>query len=374
MALGLHGITITGGYHDMGGAVALWGELGVEIDNCIFVGNTATENGGAIGVYAALPEIRNCRFEGNHAPRGGAFALENGGLRMSGTTFSDNIANMEGGALYLRHAYADTVVSCTFAHNEAPRGAGVSLETASATADAFDNCIFAFNRVGESIHWLAKGTLVLSCCDIFGNEGGDWIGELSEQENQRGNLRVDPVFCAEATPGQPHTLAEGSPCRPEANPACGLIGAWPVGCSVTAAVELAPTPPVAALRPCVPNPFRSATTVRYDLATRTRVGLRFFGVSGRLVRVLLAEEAVPAGHHALTWDGTDDVGRAVSAGVYFLRLEANGPLDHRCGGGRIASSVGHVHMSVVTLGLALSPPPPSGHSSSHVMLGAMRRT
>jgi hypothetical protein len=44
-----------------------------------------------------------------------------------------------------------------------------------------------------------------------------------------------------------------------------------------------------------------------------------YNVRGELVRSL-AGEALSPGGYAATWDGADDRGRRVSAGVYFVRL------------------------------------------------------
>jgi hypothetical protein len=70
-----------------------------------------------------------------------------------------------------------------------------------------------------------------------------------------------------------------------------------------------------------PNPFNSATTITYELDRQSKVFLRIYDVSGRLVRVLLGDEVVPAGRHEVVWNGRDRSGRAVTAGVYFYRLE-----------------------------------------------------
>jgi len=37
---------------------------------------------------------------------------------------------------------------------------------------------------------------------------------------------------------------------------------------------------------------------------------------------LINNENLSAGHHIVTWDATDQMGRAVSSGVYLYRLEA----------------------------------------------------
>jgi flagellar hook assembly protein FlgD len=43
-------------------------------------------------------------------------------------------------------------------------------------------------------------------------------------------------------------------------------------------------------------------------------------VHGRLVTTILAARVLPAGEHAVTWDGRDSAGRRAPAGAYFARL------------------------------------------------------
>jgi subtilisin-like proprotein convertase family protein len=68
-----------------------------------------------------------------------------------------------------------------------------------------------------------------------------------------------------------------------------------------------------------PNPFSDATQIRFTLDRAGDARLEVFDVSGRRVRTLL-DKAMPAGGHAVTWDGRDDSAQPVATGVYFYRL------------------------------------------------------
>ena len=53
-----------------------------------------------------------------------------------------------------------------------------------------------------------------------------------------------------------------------------------------------------------------------------RVQLEVYDVRGRRVRVL-EDEIRPAGRFTMHWDGRDDRGESLAAGVYFVRYRAN---------------------------------------------------
>jgi hypothetical protein len=78
-----------------------------------------------------------------------------------------------------------------------------------------------------------------------------------------------------------------------------------------------------------PNPFGPTTEIRFHLHRGGPVQLTVFATDGRLVRTLAAG-LMGAGHHHVNWDGLDDRGRPVSAGVYLCRLETElGTLSRR---------------------------------------------
>jgi hypothetical protein len=74
-----------------------------------------------------------------------------------------------------------------------------------------------------------------------------------------------------------------------------------------------------------PNPFNPQTSIRFHLPQAAHASLAVYDVAGRRVRSLL-DGSRAAGPGAVGWDGRDDRGRAVGAGVYLCRLVAG---EHR---------------------------------------------
>jgi hypothetical protein len=72
-----------------------------------------------------------------------------------------------------------------------------------------------------------------------------------------------------------------------------------------------------------PNPFAPQTTVSFGLAREGTVLLEVYDVRGALVRTLI-RGTWPAGRHEQVWDGRDDHGHAVAAGVYLVNFSAGG--------------------------------------------------
>ncbi|MDD3641945.1 MAG: FlgD immunoglobulin-like domain containing protein [Candidatus Krumholzibacteria bacterium] len=81
------------------------------------------------------------------------------------------------------------------------------------------------------------------------------------------------------------------------------------------------TPMAFGLAQNFPNPFNPSTRISFTLPARSRVSLRIYNVAGRLVKTL-ADGAMDAGSHELTWDGTDNLGAGVASGVYFYTINA----------------------------------------------------
>jgi flagellar hook assembly protein FlgD len=75
------------------------------------------------------------------------------------------------------------------------------------------------------------------------------------------------------------------------------------------------------LKAARPNPSAGNVTLGYSLAKRGRTSLRIYSPSGRLVRNLVGAE-LPAGVYEAVWDGRNEAGARLGAGVYFYRVES----------------------------------------------------
>jgi hypothetical protein len=81
--------------------------------------------------------------------------------------------------------------------------------------------------------------------------------------------------------------------------------------------------PALRLSPGVPNPFGGTTTIRFEMPAAGPARLALYDVHGRRVRTLF-DGARAEGPHEVSWDGRDDRGGRLPAGVYFAHLEVHG--------------------------------------------------
>ena len=104
-----------------------------------------------------------------------------------------------------------------------------------------------------------------------------------------------------------------------------LVGFWqPEGATGVREQAYSPSPGQVATRLYAPrpNPFGGRVVIRYSLAGHERVSLRIYDQTGRVVREFPAL-GVKRGAYSVSWDGRDNTGRALAAGVYFLKFLAS---------------------------------------------------
>ena len=78
-------------------------------------------------------------------------------------------------------------------------------------------------------------------------------------------------------------------------------------------------PIVTNLKQNFPNPFNPITNIAFDKQSEGWVTIDVFNIRGQKVKTL-TNQIYAKGNHNVIWNGTDEVGRNVSSGVYFYRL------------------------------------------------------
>ncbi len=168
----------------------------------------------------------------------------------------------------------------------------------------------------------------------FGDRGG-----IPEDVNGDGTVNiVDLVLVAGAfgdTAGAPAIYAEGQEMLSAFNVQQWLRDARTVnstdptfqrGILVLEQLLTVILPQKTALLPNYPNPFNPETWIPYQLATPESVSISIYSADGTLVRTLVLGNQVAGLYQnrsrAAYWDGKNDVGEAVSSGVYFYTLTA----------------------------------------------------
>jgi hypothetical protein len=74
-----------------------------------------------------------------------------------------------------------------------------------------------------------------------------------------------------------------------------------------------------------PNPFNPATEIPYYLPREAHVTLVVYNVNGSRICTLV-NDSNSEGRHRTSWDGRNDDGSLVSAGIYFYRLTVDGKI------------------------------------------------
>jgi len=75
-----------------------------------------------------------------------------------------------------------------------------------------------------------------------------------------------------------------------------------------------------------PNPFNPATVIDFSVPKKANVSIVVYDILGRAIRTLV-DRPMQQGVHSVVWDGKDDAGNPVAAGVYVYRLATSGVVE-----------------------------------------------
>ena len=70
-----------------------------------------------------------------------------------------------------------------------------------------------------------------------------------------------------------------------------------------------------------PNPFNPETSIKYSIPQDSKVSVRVYNVTGKEIMTLVDQDML-AGSYEVKWNGKDNSGSTVSAGVYFVKLSS----------------------------------------------------
>jgi hypothetical protein len=232
----LEGIGITRGFAEYGGGILCEGSSPL-IGNCLFSGCQGWYAGGGIcSLDYSSPYIIDCVFVENISNEsigfgGGMACAFDSNPTLVRCTFWGNQADTRGGAFSCGQHSSATLNNCTFYENTCINGSNIGLRLNAHVL--LVNCIVAFGLEGSGVWGELNSTATLLCSDVYGNEGGDWVGIIGDQSGINGNISEDPLFC-DPENGD-FTIRGDSPCAPFSPPnaECDLIGAWPVACGPT---------------------------------------------------------------------------------------------------------------------------------------------
>jgi hypothetical protein len=179
----IENITLQDGFAGSGGAATIDGADVTFID-VHFIGNTAASEGGALFAYNSRVTLRDCVFYANYSLGGGG-----GAVHIEGTDSKGSVQLIE---------------FCSFAGNSGCCG-GTSL--------VMGGCpLVISNNILEDVNCLPGAAPIFTCNNgaVCGTDGGH-------------NFIDDPMYCGFEYADL--RLEAESPCLPENNPDCGLIGA-----------------------------------------------------------------------------------------------------------------------------------------------------
>ena len=173
-----------------------------------------------------------------------------------------------------------------------------------------NNVVLAFSFSGTTIAAASELTHLITLSTTV-NNGSDGSNVLLEAKND----------CVENDPGNCVSRLVVSDAVGGSVDADFHEAAWTVGSETFSLDNEIVNPITFSLGNNYPNPFNPSTAIEFSIAEPSFVSLSIFDASGRLVKTLVSESKV-ADHYSVNWDGTNDNGVFVSAGMYLYKIDA----------------------------------------------------
>jgi predicted outer membrane repeat protein len=205
----------------MGGAI-LADSSKLTLANCTFRRNSSAVAGGAVaGVHRSFVSISRCEMTENRAAQAGAVHADGSQMLIGYTLFVRNTATAGGAAIGVLARY-DANVNPVFSNNtfykNETNGSGATIFAVKSSPEIRKNIIVVEGTYQMAVAGLESSPLYE--CNLIHDPSGAAIGNLPS-----GELVGDPLFCDPAKGN-----FDVRDLSPAARAACGPVGARPVGC------------------------------------------------------------------------------------------------------------------------------------------------
>jgi hypothetical protein len=214
------------------------------LTDCIFTGNSATDDAGAMGNSQSTLTLTNCTFTDNSGFEGGAVLNSSTDATFTTCTFTNNLASAGGGAL-VSFGGSATLLSCLFSGNWADGGfSGGGAVLADGGMVTLTNCTVVGNGTGKTTGGILNdgNILIMTNSILWNNMDEDGIDQEAQIWHDGtidvnyscilggwpgvGNISDDPLFVSPGywdaighwVDGDYHLLP-GSPCIDAGDPA-----------------------------------------------------------------------------------------------------------------------------------------------------------
>jgi len=261
------------------------------IMNNVLIANN--QSGGYVPVFIAsftdsTSVISNCTFANNSGSN--VANILNGNLRVANCIF-DNDLPVE---ILCQGTYPNTVSHVSFENNFI-RGYPDSFATSAVNDITFNDVVltgdpgFCGSNAADFMSYRLGNNSI--CTDAGTPDStGLFLQELDLYGNQRIYGTAIDIGCNEWN----YPVALQDPINPAAMPVS-----------------------------VYPNPFSHEISIGYSIAKSSQVAISIFNLKGQLVRTL-CKGSQNKGEQALTWEGFDDSGRNMGAGIYLLQIKLDG--------------------------------------------------
>ncbi len=357
---------ITGNQALQGGGIKC-SASNVQVEHNLFSWNSnwagQISAGGGIYVYQSNAMIAHNTFIHNHSERhGGAIHIEESTSLITNNIISNNTCGEIGGGITCYVASFGHIVNNLIINNSAQLGGGIFLGEAFFTIANNTICSNTADHGGGIDCWNDAEMLLVNTilwdntadisgsqiyffyshadihhCNIKDGESGFFVGNNATYTYEN-NIDSDPLF--QGNGEHPFSLLNGSECINTGTPdTSGLalpvydlagnlriaedqidIGAyeWPEIVSIFGAEQLSCNDLSIQI---FPNPFKTNTSISYNLPVRSEVIVSIFDALGQKIKQMVNGNQ-NSGKNSIAWDGTDNTGKRMKPGTYIVQIQA----------------------------------------------------